>query len=136
MNFMLDDNSIDKVYDIFERIEEKLNIDLSSFVYESSSGDGYLKATVSDKTLFEKDGNSNINPGERTKCVCNVALQIQSVYYNMKDKDIIYYLQVLLKECSYEVFLDNRKINPRPNLRINLNLNLNLNLKKRLMKIL
>ena len=31
----------------------------------------------------------------------------------MKDKDIKYYPQVLLKECCYEVFLDNRKINPR-----------------------
>ena len=49
MNFKLDDNLICKVYDIFERIEEKLNIGpSSSFVYESSSGDEYLKTTASD----------------------------------------------------------------------------------------
>ena len=103
-----------KVYDIFERIEEKLSIDLNDFAYESSSGDEYLKTTVSDKTLVEEDSNPNIIPGERIKYICNVALQIQSFYYNMKDKDIKYYQQVLLKECSYEVFLDKRKINPRP----------------------
>ena len=102
-----------KVYDIFERIEEKLSIDLNDFAYESSSGDEYLKITVSDKTLVEEDSNPNIIPGERIKYICNVALQIQSIYYNMKDKDIKYYQQVLLKECSYEVFLDKRKINPR-----------------------
>ena len=58
MNFKLDDNSIDKVYDIFEHIEEKLNIGLSSFVYESCNGDEYLKTIVFDKTLFVKDNNS------------------------------------------------------------------------------
>ena len=38
---------------------------------------------------------------------------MQSVYYNMKDKDIKYYPQVLLEGCCYEDFLDNRKISPR-----------------------
>ena len=40
-------------------------------------------------------------------------MQIQSVYYNMKDKDIKYYPQVLLEECSYKVFSNNRLIHPR-----------------------
>ena len=48
MNFKLDDNLICKVYDIFERIEEKLNNGPRSFVYESSSSDEYLKTTASD----------------------------------------------------------------------------------------
>ena len=47
MNFKLDDDSLDKIYDIFEHIEEKLDIGLNSFVYESN-GEEYLKTTVSD----------------------------------------------------------------------------------------
>ena len=53
MNFKSDDNLLCKVYDIFGRIEEKLKIDLNDFTYESSSGDKYIKTTVSDKTVFE-----------------------------------------------------------------------------------
>ena len=35
MNFKPDDDSSDKIYDIFEYIEEKLKIDLNNFTYES-----------------------------------------------------------------------------------------------------
>ena len=35
MNFKLDDDSLDKVYDIFVHIEEKSGIDLSNYIYES-----------------------------------------------------------------------------------------------------
>ena len=35
MNFKLDYDSLDKIYDIFECIEKKSEIDLNSFTYES-----------------------------------------------------------------------------------------------------
>ena len=96
MNFRLNDDSLDKVYNIFEDIEEKLGIDLNDFVYESR-GEEYLKTTVSDETCFRKNKNNktNIIPKENTKYNCRVLLQIQSVYYSMTDNDDIrYYLQV------------------------------------------
>ena len=53
MNFKLDDDSLDKIYDIFEHIGEKLGIDLNNFIYESK-GEEYFKTIPSDETLFEK----------------------------------------------------------------------------------
>ena len=108
MNFKLDDNLICRVHDICDRIEKK-----KKFVYKNRTGDEYRKTTVSDKTLLVKDNNSNMIPSERTKYIYNAALKIQSVNYITKYKDIKYCPQVLLKECCYEVFFDNRKINPR-----------------------
>ena len=35
MNFKLDDDSLDKIYDIFDCIERKLKIDLNNFTCES-----------------------------------------------------------------------------------------------------
>ena len=69
---------------------------------------------MSDNILFKKD-NFHIIPNSNTKYLCNVALQIQSVYHSTKDKDkhVVYYSQVQLKECGYELFLDTRKIDPR-----------------------
>ena len=72
----------------------KLGIDLNNFIYESKCQE-YLQTAVSDKTLFEKSNEINIIPDEKIKYKCNVILQIQSVYYNTKDKDIKYYPQVL-----------------------------------------
>ena len=96
MNFKLDDSSLNKIYDIFEHTEEKLEIDFSDFAYESK-GEEYLKTKVSTETRF-KNGKDNIIPNETTKYDSKVLLQIQSVYYNMKDKnDIVYYPQVLLE---------------------------------------
>ena len=51
---------------------------------------------------------------------CGVLLQIQSVYYSMKDKDIlsndnddiVYYSQLLLEQCGYRFFSNNRLIHP------------------------
>ena len=42
---------------------------------------------------------------EYDKYDCRVLLQIQSVYYSMKDNDDIrYYAQVLLQHCGYKPF--------------------------------
>ena len=81
MNFKLDDDSLDRIYDIFEYIEKKLKIDLNNFTYESK-GEEYLKTKVSDETCFRKnkDDKTNIIRNENTRYNCRVLLQIQSVY--------------------------------------------------------
>ena len=111
INFKLDDDSFEKICDIFEYIEKKLEIDLSNFLYEDRRGEEYLKTKVSDGKYFRKnkDNKTNIIPNENTKYNCRVLLQIQSVYYSSKDKDIlsddndyiVYYTQVLLKQYEY-----------------------------------
>ena len=58
MNFKLDDNSLDKIYDIFRHTEEKFGIDHNNFTYESK-GEEYLKTIVSDETYFIKDNKTN-----------------------------------------------------------------------------
>ena len=40
-NFKLDDDSLDKIIDIFKHIEEELKIDLNNFTYDSK-GEEYL----------------------------------------------------------------------------------------------
>ena len=103
MSFRLSYDSLNRVYDIFEHIEEKLGIDLNNFMYESK-GEEYFKAIVSDETCFRKskDNKTNIIPNENTKYNCSVLLQTQSVYYSLKDNDDIrYYPQVLSEKCGY-----------------------------------
>ena len=46
MNFKLDDDILDKIYDIFEHIRRKLEIDLESCFYEDKRGEEYLKTIV------------------------------------------------------------------------------------------
>ena len=43
MNLKLDDDSLDKAYDIFGHTEKKIRIDLNDFTYESNRGEEYLK---------------------------------------------------------------------------------------------
>ena len=109
LSFKLDDDLLDKFYDIFEHIEEKLGTDdLSNFKYESIRSKEYLKTSVSDETCF-REGKYNYVPNKNTKYTCRVLLQIQSVYFNMKDNkdDIKYYPQVLLEQCGYIPFSNN-----------------------------
>ena len=109
-----DDDSLDKAYDILIDIEERLGIDLNNFMYESR-GEEYLKTIVSDETCFRKskDNKTNIIPNENTNYICGVLLQIQSVYYSMKDNgDIRYYPQVLIEQCGYKTFSNNVLFHP------------------------
>ena len=113
MNFKVDDDSLGKIIDIFEYIEEKLKIDLNNFAYESK-GEEYLKTKVSDEACFRKDKDKEINaiPNKNTKYNCRVLLQIQSVYYSMENKNIKYCPQVLIEQCGYRVFSNDKLIDP------------------------
>ena len=104
------DYSLNKVHDIFDNIKEKLDIGLNNYIYESIKGEQYLKTIVSDETCFK----DNIIPSESTNYTCRVLLQIQSLYFNMKDNkdDIEYYPQVLLGQCVYKFFFNNIIIYP------------------------
>ena len=45
-NFMLDDNSLEKIIDIFNHIGEILSIDLDNYFYDDYRGNTYLKTKV------------------------------------------------------------------------------------------
>ena len=114
MGFEPSGKAEDKIYDIFENIKEKSNIDSINYAGQSDkTGFEYLRTTVSDRTLFEID-DYRIVPSEKTTYSCNVILQIQSAYHSPKDKDedVVYYLQVLLDQCCYELFVNAREIDP------------------------
>ena len=78
MNLKLDDNSLEKIIDIFDHIRKILNIDLDNYIYEDKQDDIYLKAKVFDETCFRKDKDKTTNtiPNEKTKYNCRVLLQI------------------------------------------------------------
>ena len=91
-------------------------------MYENKRGEEYLTTTVSNETCFRKGKDKEINtiPNENTKYNCRVLLQIQSVYYKTKDKDILsddndddirYYTQTLLEQRRYKDFSNNKLIN-------------------------
>ena len=85
-------------------LKKKFEIDLNSFTYESK-GEEYLKTIVPDETCFRKDNKTSIIPNENSKYNCRVLLQIQSVYYNMKGKDILnddvkYHPQLFIEQCG------------------------------------
>ena len=79
MNFRVDD-SIDKVYNIFVHIEEKLGVALNDFTYKSRNEE-YLKTIVSNEICFKHDKDNEINKdlNEKTKYTCRAVLQIQTV---------------------------------------------------------
>ena len=122
MNFKLDDDSIDKIIDIFDCIEKRTKTDLDNYFYEDKRGEEYLKTILSNETCFRIDKDKEINtiPNENIKYNCRVSSQIQSVYYSMKNKDILsddnndirYYSHILLEKCRYKVFSNNKLIHP------------------------
>ena len=111
MNFNLDDNSLEKIIDIFVHIGKILNIALDNYMYEDKKGITYLKTKVSDETCFRKDKNKTTNtvPNKKTKYNCRVLLQIQSVYYD-NNEDENYYPQIFLQNCRYTFNVNNKLI--------------------------
>ena len=110
MNFKLDDNSLEKIIDIFYYIGKILNIDLDNYMYKEKKGDTYFKTKVSDETCFrkDKDKTTNIIPNEKTKYNYGVLLQISVYYKNNEDEN--YYPQVLLQSCRYTFIANNKLI--------------------------
>ena len=127
MNFNIDDELSDKIYqrlsNILEHIEEKLNVTLNDFTFEKK-GERYFKIKVTDETCFKE----NINPTsilkegkvtlrecdvnfiqkENVMYTCRALLQIKSVSFKIKDKndDISYYPQLLLQQCACKQFIN------------------------------
>ena len=92
INFKLDDNSLEKIIDIFDNIGKILNTDLDNYMYEDKKGDTYFKTKLSDETCFIKDKDKTVNtiPDKKTKYNCRALLQIQSVYYNNNEDENYY----------------------------------------------
>ena len=103
MNFILNDDSLEKIIEIFENIEAKLGLDINDYTYDSDYAT-YFKTKASNKTCFRQssDKTHNILPREKTGYNCRILLQIESVFFNNKNKDDIdYYAQVFLQEFRY-----------------------------------
>ena len=114
----------DKLINILEHTEEKLEITLAHFTYEKKGGE-YFRTTVSDETSFKEDIKSTlilkegkvipkegkVTPKEDVMYSCRALLQIESIFFNMKD-DIMYYPQLLLDKCIYKRFIINPIFHP------------------------
>ena len=133
MNFKINDELRDKIYqgltNIFEHIEEKLNITLNDFTFEKK-GESYFKIKVTDETCFKeninptsilkegkvtpKESDVRFIPKEDVMYTCRALLQIQSVFFKIKDKNdgIIYYPQLLLKQCACKKFINKVRFHP------------------------
>ena len=111
MTFNPDDDSLEKIIDIFDFIGKILNIYLDNYSYEDNKGITYLKTKVSDETCFRKDKDKTTNTilNEKAKYTCRVLLQIESVYYN-NNENKNYYPQVFLQSCRYTFIANNELI--------------------------
>ena len=87
-NFKLDNNSLEKTIDIFDRIGKILNTDLDHYLYDDDNGITYLKTKISDVTCFRKDMKrlmkiikiKQLIKFQMKRLIIIVLLQIQSVY--------------------------------------------------------
>ena len=134
MNFKVNnDEHADKIYqeleNIFEHNEENLGITLNDFTFEKKGG-SYFKIKVTDETCFKenikpnlilkedkvtsKESDANFTQKENVMYTCRVLLQIQSVFFKIKDKNdnISYYPQLLLQQCAYKRFIYNTILHP------------------------
>ena len=120
MKFKINDELSDKIYqrltNVFEHIEEKLNITLKVFPFEKK-GESYFKIKETDETcikenikstsilkegkVISKESDVNFIPKENAMYTCRALLQKQSVFFEIKDKndDKSYYPQLLLQQC-------------------------------------
>ena len=88
MNSKLDNNSLEKTIDIFDRIGKILNIDLDHYLYDDDNGITYLKTKISDETCFRKDMKRLMKiikikqqiKFQMKRLIIIVLLQIQSIY--------------------------------------------------------
>ena len=119
MNFKLDDELYHKLYDILKYIHEKLSITFVHFVFVRK-GEEYVSAKVSNETCFKEgikatlilkegkvvpeENKAIFVPEKEVMYTCRALLQIQSVFFNIKDNkdDITYYPQLLLEQCAYK----------------------------------
>ena len=128
MTFRINDELSDKIYqrltNILEHVEENLNITLNDFTFEKK-GESYFKIKVTDETYFKenikptlilkegkvtpKESDVNFIPKENVMYTGRALLQIQSVFFKIKDKndDISYYPQLLLQQCVCKRFINN-----------------------------
>ena len=113
MSFILDGDSLFKVGDIFTYIAEKINTSFDASIYESK-GEDYLKTKINNDTCLKEDGKSIVTPKEDVKYTCGALLQMQSIFFNMKDKenDIQNCPQVLLEQYAYKNFINNTIFGP------------------------
>ena len=130
MNLRLNyDELYGKRSDILKHIQEKLNITVGDFTFVRK-GEEHFKATLSNETCFKesikanlilkeskvilKEGKAIFTPNEGIMYTCRALLQIQSIFFNMKDNkdETGYYPQLLLEQCVCKRFFNNTIFHP------------------------
>ena len=88
MNIMLKGSVYDVIFDVFEGIEKKSNIENIIYSFETRSSFEYLKTNVPRNAAFMVDDVENTIPNTNDRYLCNVITEIQHVQYekNMKTK--------------------------------------------------
>ena len=83
-----------------------------------------MKIKVTDETCFKenikpnkvitKETDVNFIPTENVMYTCRALLQIQSLFFKIKDKkdDISYYPQLLLQQCACKQFINKVTFHP------------------------
>ena len=113
MNFLLKGSIYDVIFDVFEDIFKKSNIEDIIYSLETTGGFDYLKINAPRKVACKVDGVDNITPKTSDRYLCNAIIEIQHVQHEKKDedKDVKYYLQICLTDCYCNFAKSNRKIN-------------------------
>ena len=86
MNFLLKDSVYDVIFDVFEDIENKSNIEDIIYSFETSGGFNYLKTSVPRNVAFKVDGINNSTPNTSDRYLFNVITEIQHVQHEKKRK--------------------------------------------------
>ena len=114
MNFMLNGSVYDVIFDVFEDIEKKSNIENIIYSFETRNDFEYLKTNVPRNAAFKVDGVEKTIPYTNDRYLCNTIIEIQHAQLKKKDEeeDVKYYLQICLTDCYCNTVKSNRKINP------------------------
>ena len=140
MNFNLNDALLDKIYEIFSDIEEKLNFEIKRFTHDNGHGE-FFKTKLTDKNCFirNNDIEENSIAQRNTDYNCKLLVKIESAFFNNQENedDILCYPQLYLEECMYTPMNNRRLFMDSLELTItNQTQRQRTNLKKSLMKIL
>ena len=84
MNFIFNDDSLGKFYEIFEDIQPKSGFEINNCAFGKGYGPRF-KTKVSDKTCFRQNDyiKEDSLPTERADYNCMILVNMESVYFKM-----------------------------------------------------
>ena len=119
MNFIVNDNLLEKFYEKISDIESKLGVPINNFHFTNIHGTSLKTKVIKDKTCFRENNSEreNILPRQNTNYICRILIRMESFFNNKDNKeDVIYYPQVFLEECRYIPMINRRLLLDETNL--------------------